>query len=153
MEVISIMANNQPLVSISIDGGTTYTDLPTPIEYKMTSSTLVDSARNTKGVVIASVIREGVRKVQLKWNYLTITEFSNIAKLFESGTRTLADDTTETISGSFFFKAKFFDSVLGKFIKDVDMYVGDRITDTAKITLIDGKPVGYTNVSLSLIEV
>ena len=142
------------LVAISIDGGTTYTDLPAPIDYKMTSTTLVDSARNTEGVVVASIIRQGVRKVQLKWNYLTITEFSNMAKLFETGSRTKEDGTTLTATGSFFFKAKFFDTIFGEYVKDVDMYVGDRITDTAKIKLdANNKPIGYTNVSLSLIEV
>ena len=157
------MANK--LLSIKPVGGSTYTDLPTPSNYKMTSTTLVDSARNTKGFVIATVVREGIRKVEVSWKYLTVEQFSIIAKLFE-GSNTGG-------SGGFSFYCKYFDTVIGDFIDSEhgftnlgspatvhgstdprQFYVGDRVTDTAQICLdkTTGSPIGYTDVKLSVIE-
>ena len=153
------------LVSIKPVGNNSYTDLPAPSTYRMTSTTLVDSARNTKGKVVATVVREGIRKVEISWKFLTIAQFSTIAKLFE-GSQTGGN-------GAFSFYVKYFDTVIGDFIDSENgftnlgspatvygstdarqFYVGDRITDTAQITLdkSDGSPKGYTDVKLSLIE-
>ena len=133
------MANS--LVSIT-SGSFVNIALPCPSDYKVSSSTLVDSARNADGVVAGSVIRNSVRKVEMSWNYLSLDDFSMIAKLFD-----------EDYGGSFFFQATFFDPTEKGWITK-DMYVGDRITDTAHIKLDTntGMPIGYTNVSLSLVE-
>lgn len=156
------MANS--LVSIKpIVSGSSWNNLTAPSTYKMTSTTLVVSGRNTKGVVVASIIREGVRKIEISWKYLTIAQFSTIAKLFE-GSNTGGN-------GAFSCYVKYFDTVIGQFIDSSqgfkglngtnygsttprEFYVGDRITDTAQITLdkTTGAPIGYTNVKLSLIE-
>ena len=45
---------------------------PEPSEYSANTSTLVDSGRNVQGMVVGSVIRSGVSKIEVKWNYLHI---------------------------------------------------------------------------------
>lgn len=137
-----------PLVWISKTNSTYptgYTALPVPSDYKMTISTLVDSARNSKGEVIGQIVREGVRKIELVWNYLTIDQFKTIARLFTS-------KSYGGVSGSFFNYVRFFDTENGDFVNGVYMYPSDRITDTAHIKLVNGKPVGYENVRLALVE-
>lgn len=155
------MALDRALVKIKpVVNGTpasSWTDLPAPIGYKMTSTTLVNGARNSKGFVVSSVIREGIRKIELVWNFLSVAQFSAVAKLFE-GTATGGN-------GSFSFYVDYFDTVIGDFVNSQtdyltpnnnqprEFYVGDRVTDTAKIKLDENsKPIGYTNVKLSLIE-
>ena len=143
---------NNPLIKIKPYGTLNYVYIPACIDYKMTSTTLVDSARNTKGFVVSTVVREGIRKIEIKWNYLTLAEFSLVAQLFES-----------KYGGNFFCYCYYFDTIVGDFVdSELDLingeprmfYVGDRVSDTAKIKLdSNGKPIGYTNVSLSLIEV
>lgn len=119
-----------------------YTYLPTPSEYKMTSATLVDSGRNTQGVAIASVIRSGVRKVEMSWNFLTQAQFSLIASFFDA---------------NFFFECQYYDTILGAMTTKV-MYCGDRPSDTAHIKVeIDQngditEVKGYSNTTISLIE-
>jgi len=154
------------LVSVKPIGSNSWVDLdsPTPSTYKVTSTTLVDSARNTKGYVISTVIREGIRKIEITWKFLNLTQFSRIAKLFEGS------DTGGT--GGFSCHIKYFDTVIGDFIDSSkgftnlgspatvygsvtprEFYVSDRVTDTAQITLDNlGRPVGYTDVRLALIE-
>lgn len=117
-----------------------YVCLPCPSEYSGSSSTLVNSARNVKGVVIGEVIASDIAKVEITWNYLTRTQYSEIAKLFE-----------RLYGGSFFVKVKFFDSVKNDWNEKI-MYPNDRSFHTAKIKLVNGMPVGYTNVSLHLID-
>ena len=152
------------LVSVKPVGSSSWVDFnnPCPSTYKLTSTTLVDSARNTKGFVIASVIREGIRKIEITWKFLTLSQFSAIAKLFEGS------DTGGT--GGFSCYLKYFDTIIGTFIDSSqgytgvdttvygstnprEFYVSDRVTDTAQIKLdSNGSPVGYTDVRLALIE-
>lgn len=152
------------LVKINpIVGGspTSWHDVPVGYGYKMTSTTLVSSSRNSEGYVIGTVVREGIRKIELTWKYLTVSQFSSLAQLFE-GSRTGGN-------GSFEFYVDYFDTIVGNFVnsqndnhfKDKNnqnvarkFYVGDRVTDTAKIKLDEstGAPIGYTDVKLSLIE-
>lgn len=131
---------NMALVSIFNESTNQWKDLPCPSSYKGTSETLVDSARNSKGEVIASVIASDVSKVEMSWNYLTREQFSFIAKLFEP-----------KYGGAFFVKVRYFDEVKDDYAEKI-MYCGNRVADTAKITLKDGKPVGYTGTKLSLID-
>ena len=119
--------------------------LPAPSHYKMTSTTIVDSARNADGVVMGSVVRAGIRKIELTWNFLTQAQFSLIAGLFDS-------------ANHFFNPVYYFDTITGSY-QERQMYVGDRVSDTADIvatydsvgTIIQIN--GYKNVKLSLIEV
>ena len=160
------MASN--LIEIKPVGAVSFTQIKCPSTYKMTSTTLVDSGRNTDGFVVNDVVREGIRKIEISWNFLTLSEFSTIAKLFESGhTGGSAPDK------KFACYIKYFDTVIGDFInselgftnlngvdKSTDgntspreFYVGDRVTDTAKMVLdANMQPQGYSSVKLSLIE-
>lgn len=160
------MASN--LIEIKPVGAGSFTAIKCPSTYKMTSSTLVDSGRNTEGFVVAQTVREGIRKVEISWNFLSLSEFSTIAKLFESG-----HTGGSAPSDKFSCYIKYFDTVIGDFInseqgftnlngidKSTDgntapreFYVGDRVTDTAKLVLdANMQPQGYSNIRLSLIE-
>ena len=57
-------------------------DFPEPSTYNATTSTIVDSARNVQGVVIGSVVRDDVAKIELSWKYLTAQEWAKILSLF-----------------------------------------------------------------------
>ena len=150
------------LVAVKPVGASSYTNLPTPSDYKMTSSTLVNNSRSAKGFVVGTVVRDGIRKIEMVWNYLDQTQFSTIAKLFEPSAR--GGDTY----GNFFVYVKFYDTIIGAYVDSQtdylptnddgttiprQFYCGDRVSDTAKVKLdSNGKVVGYANVKLSLIE-
>lgn len=131
----------QALVSIYNENTSSWVDLPTPSTYNGSASTLVDSSRNSKGVVIAQVIRSDIAKVELSWNYLTREQYSNLCKLFEP-----------LYGGAFYNKVRFFDTIKGDWNTKI-MYVNDRKFDTANITLDNlGRPIGYKSVKLNLID-
>lgn len=136
--------------------------LPTPSGYDASSSTLVNSARNTQGQVIGDVIRSDVAKIELKWNYLTLAQYSALAQLFEPA-----------YHGAFFNAVSFFDVIKGDWNGTVDadhlsqnpptnssganpckvFYPSDRKVSFAQIKLdSNGKPVGYEGVALNLID-
>ena len=60
-------------------------DFPEPSTYSGNTATLVDSARNTEGVMIGAVIRDDVAKVEVSWRYLTIDQWASIQKCFRQG--------------------------------------------------------------------
>ena len=62
-----------------------YTDvaLPVPSTYKVLSSTIVDSGRNSEGKVVGGIIRNSVRSIEISWNFLTRQQFSDLARLFD----------------------------------------------------------------------
>jgi len=154
------MAISRSLVAIYDEFAPTpaWVELPQPSDYSGIATTLVDSGRNAEGVVVADVIKSDVAKVELKWNFLTPAQYSQIAKLFEpkyNGGNTQA-----------FFKAvSFFDVIKNGFdgsiasAPSVDtnrcrlFYCGDRKVQFAKMVINDdGTPKGYANVSLNLID-
>ena len=148
------MPNSRALVSIYNEDTSAWVDLPCPSSYFGISTTVVDSARNSKAQVVAQVIASDIAKVELKWNYLTVAQYSEIAQLFE-----------EKYGGSFIVPVSFFDVVKGDFDGDNStapntttnkvrmFYPSDRKVEFAKIKLDDnGKPIGYTNVALNLID-
>ena len=150
---------NRALVSIYKESAGTWFhiggDTPnvrSPYDYDASSSTLVDSARNSEGVVVGQVIKEDVAKIEMKWNYLTVAEYSALAQLFDSA-----------YGGNFFVYVSYFDVVLGDFESDNTItptlsthrifYPNDRKAVVAHITLdANGKPIGYKDVSLHLID-
>jgi hypothetical protein len=152
------MANNPklyiyPLVKIYNQATGTWKSLPTPSEYSGQSSTLVDSARNTKGYVVANVIRSDVASISMTWNYLSVEDYRDMAKLFEP-----------LYNGAFINYVSFWDSVKGDFNgqstttpndnTNKKMYCGDRKVSVAHICLdSSGKPIGYEGVQLDLVEV
>lgn len=136
--------------------------LPTPSGYDASSSTLVNSARNTQGQVIGDVIKSDVAKIELKWNYLTLSQYTALAQLFEPA-----------YNGAFFNAVSFFDVIKGDWNGTVNpsnlsqnpptnsaganpckvFYPNDRKVTFAEIKLdANGKPVGYTGVALNLID-
>ena len=108
------------------------TALPEPSTYSATTSTVVDSGRNVKGCVI----RSGIAKVELSWNFISAQDWANVMSLFNK---------------SFFNSVTFFCQDSNKW-ETRTMYVGDR---TASVFLRnpDGSIKGYTGAKLSLIEV
>ena len=115
-------------------------DFPDPSEYDANTATIVDSARNTEGVMVGNVIREDVAKVSMSWRFITVSNWANILKKFDS-----------QYGGSFIQNVTFFNQVTGTW-ETRKMYISDR---SAKIFKRDenGDIIGYTGAKLSLIEV
>lgn len=112
-------------------------DLPEPSTYDAVTSTIVDSARNVAGYVVGSVIRHDVAKVELSWRYLTAEQWANILSLF---------------TYSFYNEVRFWNQATNAY--DVrTMYVSDRQGGIFRRHPETGAVMGYTNCSLSLIEV
>ena len=117
------------------------TALPDPSEYNATTSTLVDSARNVKGVMIGDVIRENISKVEMNWNYLPRETWAEITKLFDSKR-----------GGNFIQTVEFLNQDTGLY-ETKRMYVSDR---TAGAFYRDRNTMeirGWTKCRLALIEV
>ena len=115
--------------------------LPEPSAYSGNTSTLVDSARNVQGVMIGSVIRDDVAKVEASWRYLTVEQWSMIGRLFK-----------QSAGGAFINPVTFFDQTEGQFLTR-DMYVSDRTAGMWRRDPITGEVMGWTDCKLSLIEV
>lgn len=127
-----------------------YIELPISSTYKTTSTTIVDSARNSKAVVVATVVRAGIRKIELSWRVISNADYSKIAKF---------------LNNNFMFYAYYFDqddngwATSQSYVKQ--FYVGDRVADALKNeqwTLNTGvgggvAPKHVENFKLSLIEV
>lgn len=115
--------------------------LPEPSSYSGNTSTLVDSARNVEGKMVGSVIRDDVAKVELKWRYLTVEQWASINKLFK-----------ESAGGKFINMVRFFDQSEGGYVTR-RMYVSDRKAGMWRRNPETGAVMGWTDCSLSLIEV
>lgn len=116
-------------------------DLPEPSEYTGTTATLVDSARNTDGYMIGSVIRDDVGKVELTWNFLTVEQWASILALFSTAR-----------GGSFTNDVTFFCQDSGTW-ETREMYVNDRTAGVFRRNPETGDIIGYKGPKLSLIEV
>lgn len=113
--------------------------LPEPSSYSGSTSTLVDAGRNVEGRFIGSVVRSDVGKVELKWNYLTVQEWANINQLFSG-------------PNNFVREVEFFDQVRGTWTVR-EMYVSDRSAGMWRRHPVTGEVLGWTDCTLSLIEV
>ena len=112
-------------------------DFPEPSTYTATTSTIVDSARNVSGYVVGSVIRNDVAKIELTWRYLTAQQWANILSRFSS---------------NFYNDVTFLNQVTNRYTTRT-MYVSDRNAGLWRRDPQDGSVMGYTNCSLSLVEV
>ena len=112
-------------------------DFPEPSTYTATTSTIVDSARNVSGYVVGSVIRSDVAKIELTWRYLTAQQWAQILSLF---------------SNSFYNDVRFLNQVTNQYTTRT-MYVSDRNAGMWRRDPQSGAVMGYTNCSLSLVEV
>lgn len=116
-------------------------DFPEPSTYKGNTSTLVDSARNTQGVMVGSVIRDDVGKVEMSWNFLTVEQWARILKCFR-----MSD------GGKFINSVTFFCQDIGDWTTR-QMYVSDRSAEIFRRDPKTGDVIGYKGASMSLVEV
>ena len=114
---------------------------PEPSTYNSNTSTLVDSARNAAGVLIGSVIRDEVSKVEITWSYLTVADWARIQRCFR-----------QSSGGGFSNLVTFFDQSAGGWVTK-EMYVSDRKAGMWRRDPKNGDILGWTNCSLNLIEV
>lgn len=126
--------------------GVDYIELPISSTYKTTSSTAVDSSRNSKGYVVASVVRSGIRKIELTWRVISLVDYAKLGTFFN-------------VTENFFFYAYYFDQDENAWLTKY-FYVGDRVADALqqekwKSTARGGRiePNHIENFNLSLIEV
>ena len=116
-------------------------NFPEPSSYSGNTSTLVDSARNAQGVVVGAVIRDDVGKVEMSWKYLTVKQWADILKCFSIAR-----------GGNFYNDVTFFCQDIGDWTTR-QMYVSDRKADMFRRHPETGDVLGYTDCSLSLVEV
>lgn len=112
-------------------------ELPEPSTYKAVTATIVDSARNVMGYVIGSVIRDDVAKVELTWRYLTAKQWAEILSLFTT---------------NFYNDVEFLNQSTNEYVTR-PMYVSDRKAGLWRRNPETGDVMGYTDCSLSLVEV
>lgn len=142
------MAN---LVTIEplVQGGTAFV-VPTPSSYIGNTATVVDSARNTDGYMMGTVIRNGVAKIQMSWAFISSQDWADMLKQFEP-----------EYGGNFIRNVTFFNQTSAA-LETRSMYVGDR-TSSGSFLLYNesnapypewvGLPRGYLGAQFSLIEV
>lgn len=112
-------------------------DLPEPSTYSGTTSTIVDSARNVKGYVVGSVVRDDVAKVELSWRYLTAEQWAGVLSLF---------------TNNFYNNVTFYNQATAGY-STRKMYVSDRTSGMWRRDSETGEVLGFTNCALSLVEV
>ena len=116
-------------------------NFPEPSQYSGQTSTVVDSGRNSAGIVVGGIIREDVAKVEISWNYLTVKQWADILKCFSVAR-----------GGNFYNDVTFFCQDMGDWITR-KMYVGDRKANMFRRDPKTGDILGYVNCTLNLIEV
>lgn len=112
-------------------------DFPEPSTYNATTATIVDSARNVEGRVVGAIVRPNVAKIELSWKYLTADQWARILSLFAS---------------SFYNDVRFLNQTSNRY-ETKTFYVSDRTAAMWRRDPQTGEVMGYTNCSLSLIEV
>ena len=112
-------------------------DLPEPSTYSATTSTIVDSARNVSGYVVGSIVRSDVAKVELTWKYLTAQQWADVLSLF---------------TNNFYASVRFYNQATANY-DTREMYVSDRSAGMWRRNPSTGAVMGWTNCSLSLVEV
>jgi hypothetical protein len=116
-------------------------EFPEPSSYSANTSTIVNSSRNVEGKMIGSVIREDVSKVEISWKYLTVEQWARIQKCFR-----------QSSGGKFINNVTYFDQSVGGWVT-IEMYVSDRKSGLWRRDPDNGDVLGWTDCSLSLIEV
>jgi hypothetical protein len=124
--------------------------VPTPSTYVGNTATIVDSARNVNGRMIGTVIRNGVAKITMTWNYITAEDWAALLQQFEP-----------SYGGNFVRDVTFFNQTSNA-LETREMYVSDRNHSGAHLVYnadnapsVDriGLPPGYLDAKISLIEV
>lgn len=112
-------------------------DFPEPSTYDAITSTIVDSARNVSGYVVGAIVRNDVAKIDMSWKYLTAQQWATILSLF---------------TNSFYNDVRFYNQATGGYTTRT-MYVSDRSSGMWRRNPETGAVMGWTNCSLSLVEV
>lgn len=112
-------------------------EFPEPSTYSATASTIVDSARNVEGKVVGAVVRADVAKIELTWRYLSASDWARILSLFKN---------------SFYNDVKFLNQTTNAY-ETRTFYVSDRTAGMWRRHPETGAVMGWTNCSLSLVEV
>lgn len=112
-------------------------DFPEPATYSAVTSTIVDSARNVSGYVVGNVVRHDVAKIELSWKYLTAEQWATILSLFNN---------------SFFNDVRFYNQATAGYDTRT-MYCSDRSSAMWRRNPATGDVMGWTNCSISLVEV
>lgn len=115
-------------------------DVPEPSTYSSTTATVVDSARNAKGVQIGAVIRDGVAKIDMTWKFITAENWASLLAQFDM-----------TRGGHFYNSVTFYNQDTNDW-ETRTCYVSDR-TSNLFLRRKDGSIRGYTNARIALIEV
>ena len=125
--------------------------VPTPSTYIASTSTIVDSARNTDGYMLGSVIRNDVAKIQMTWAFMSASDWALLLQQFEPA------------YGGAFIRSVTFVNQTSNTLETRDMYVGDRSSGGSFLlynadncggdTSLIGMPRGYLDAAFSLIEV
>jgi hypothetical protein len=116
-------------------------DFPEPSAYSGNTSTIVDSGRNSAGYTVGAVIRDDVGKVEISWKYLTVQQWADILKCFSI-----------SAGGRFYNEVTFFCQDIGDWTNRT-MYVSDRKAGMWRRHPETGDVMGWTECSLSLVEV
>ena len=116
-------------------------NFPEPSTYSANTSTLVDSSRNVQGRMVGSVIRDDVAKIEISWRYLTVQDWARIQQCFR-----------QSSGGKFINLVEYFDQSVGGWVTK-EMYVNDRKSGMWRRNPTTGDIMGWTDCSLSLIEV
>jgi len=127
----------KPLVSIPARNYA----FPTPSEYNCNTADFVDAGRNLDGVTVGDVVRSGVIKAEMIWNFLSCEQWAGLLAQFDPKR-----------GGSFFNYAELYVQDYGAWaIRQV--YVSDRSSGTFLLDEVTGKPKGHLQCRLALIEV
>lgn len=110
---------------------------PEPSTYSATTSTIVDSGRNVQGKVVGAVVRSDVAKVAMTWKYLTAQQWAAILSLFTK---------------NFYCTVRFYNQATASY-STRQMYVSDRTSGMWRRCPTNGAVMGWTECSLSLVEV
>ena len=114
--------------------------VPDPSEYSGLTSTIVDGARNSQGEFIGGIIREDIAKVDMSWRFISTQNWATLLAKF-----------TTSMGGNFVNAITLFNQSTGAW-ETRNMYVSDRKANVFKRDDA-GNIIGYTNASLSLVEV
>lgn len=125
------MANIPALVTVN---GTAF---PEPSSYEATTSTIVNSGRNTQGKVVGAVVRHDVAKVSLSWNYLTAAQWATVLSLF---------------TRNFYCSVRFLNQATNTY-ETRQMYVSDRTSGMWRRSPNSGNVMGWAGCKLALVEV
>lgn len=112
-------------------------EFPEPSTYSAVTSTIVDSGRNVNGVVVGAVVRSDVAKIEISWRYLTAEQWAKVIGPFTK---------------NFYCTVTFFNQATADYTTR-KMYVSDRNASMWRRHPETGAVMGWTNPSLSLVEV